>query len=68
MESSDTDVTTAPNHGIAINLFAPVMVLLVTHFFVGFGPFLDTDLSGKNRSTAWGFRLTMGGWAKRRAH
>jgi len=66
--SSASDAATlTTNHGIAINVFAPVMLILATHFFVGFGPFLDTDLSGKNRSTTWGFRLTMGGWLDLRA-
>jgi hypothetical protein len=32
------------------------------HFFAGFGPFLDVDLSGDNRATTWGARLTLGGW------
>lgn len=50
------------NTGVAINLFAPLMLHPAPHFFAGFGPFLDTDLSGKNRATNWGFRLTLGGW------
>lgn len=50
------------NDGIAINMFAPFMLLPASHFFAGFGPFLDTDVSGKNRATTWGFRLTLGGW------
>lgn len=50
------------SNGIALNLFAPVMVHPAPHFFAGFGPFLDTDLSGDNRSTVWGVKLTLGGW------
>jgi hypothetical protein len=34
----------------------------VQHFFAGFGPFLDTDLSGDARATAFGGKLTLGGW------
>jgi opacity protein-like surface antigen len=59
----DTEVTTSTdNNAIALNLFAPVMLHPATHFFAGFGPFLDVDMSGDNRSTTWGFRLTLGGW------
>jgi hypothetical protein len=45
-----------------LNLFAPIMFNPVPHFFVGFGPFLDTDLSGDDKITTWGGRLTLGGW------
>lgn len=45
-----------------LNLFAPVMFHPVQHFFVGFGPFLDTDLSGDNKTTTFGGRLAIGGW------
>lgn len=50
------------NNGVAVNMFAPIMLHPAPHFFAGFGPFLDTDLSGNNRATTWGFRLTLGGW------
>jgi hypothetical protein len=50
------------NNGIALNIFVPVMMHPATHFFVGFGPFLDSDLSGDNRVTSYGLRLTIGGW------
>lgn len=53
---------TVDNNAIALNLFAPVMLHPAPHFFAGFGPFLDTDLNGDNRTTRWGFRLTLGGW------
>ncbi|HMI85795.1 MAG TPA: hypothetical protein VK550_16980 [Polyangiaceae bacterium] len=46
----------------ALNLFVPVMFHPVRHFFVGFGPFLDTDLSGDPRATVFGGKLTIGGW------
>jgi hypothetical protein len=45
-----------------LNLFAPIMFTPVPHFFVGFGPFLDADLSGDDKITTWGGKLTLGGW------
>lgn len=50
------------NTAIALNLFAPVMFHPAQHFFAGFGPFLDTDLSGDNKATTFGGKLTIGGW------
>ena len=47
---------------VALNIFAPLMFHPVTHFFVGFGPALDTDLSGDAKSTTIAARLTIGGW------
>lgn len=49
-------------NALALNLFAPVVFHPVAHFFLGFGPFLDTDLNGDNRATVVGGKLTMGGW------
>jgi hypothetical protein len=46
----------------ALNLYAPVMFHPATHFFAGFGPFLDTDLSGDAKTTVFGAKLTIGGW------
>jgi hypothetical protein len=67
--STDTSVgpgTTLTRSGtgnaFALNLFVPVMFHPVPHFFVGFGPFLDTDLSGSNKVTTFGGKLTVGGW------
>jgi len=48
--------------GVALNLFAPIMFHPATHFFAGFGPFLDASLSGDNKATSVGARLTLGGW------
>lgn len=64
-EDDDTELTTSRsgNH-ITLNLFAPVMFHPAEHFFVGFGPFLDADLSGKNKTTTFGGRLTLGGWVQ----
>ncbi|HKP56906.1 MAG TPA: hypothetical protein VJV78_09300 [Polyangiales bacterium] len=50
------------NDGVALNIFVPIMFYPATHFFAGFGPFLDTDLSGDNKVTSFGGRLTLGGW------
>ncbi|MDB4972043.1 MAG: hypothetical protein JWN48_384 [Myxococcaceae bacterium] len=53
------------SNAIALNIFVPVMIHPAPHFFAGFGPFVDTDLSGDNRATVWGFRLTLGGWVNK---
>ena len=47
---------------LALNLFAPVMFHPATHFFAGFGPNLDVDLTGDAKETTFGARLTIGGW------
>ncbi len=63
--SSSSDLAggdTASGNHIALNLFAPFMFHPVTHFFVGFGPALDTDLSGDAKQTVVAARLTIGGW------
>lgn len=49
------------NH-LALNLFAPVMCHPVQHFFLGFGPALDTDLTGSAKQTIIAGRLAIGGW------
>jgi hypothetical protein len=59
---STTVTTTTSNNAFALNLFVPVMFHPVQHFFAGFGPFLDTDLSGDAKATAFGGKLTIGGW------
>lgn len=60
VEGDNTDSN--DNTAIALNLFVPIMFHPATHFFAGFGPFLDTDLSGDNKVTAFGLKLTLGGW------
>lgn len=50
------------NTALALNLFVPVMFHPAPHFFAGFGPFLDADLSGDNKATTFGGKLTLGGW------
>jgi hypothetical protein len=65
VEGRDDDVElsiSSPGNHISLNLFAPLMFHPVPHFFVGFGPFLDADLSGDNKTTTFGGRLTLGGW------
>lgn len=68
--SSSTTVNTpaGPTSGtvtassFALNLYVPLMFHPVQHFFAGFGPFLDTDLSGDIKQTVFGAKLTVGGW------
>jgi hypothetical protein len=60
--TDNVTVTTSSNSGIALNLFLPIMFHPAEHFFAGLGPFLDTDLSGDDKVTAFGFKLTIGGW------
>ena len=54
--------TTNTADAFALNLFVPIMFHPVQHFFAGFGPFLDADLSGDQRATVFGGKLTIGGW------
>ena len=49
------------NH-LALNVFAPLMFHPVQHFFLGFGPALDVDLTGEAKQTTIAGRLTLGGW------
>jgi hypothetical protein len=50
------------NTSVQLNLFAPLMFHPVQHFFLGFGPALDVDLSGDTKATTIAARLTLGGW------
>ena len=61
-DADTTLVETEGNDGVALNIFVPFMFFPAQHFFAGFGPFLDTDLSGDNKVTSFGGRLTIGGW------
>ena len=54
--------TSASGNHFALNVFAPVMFHPVQHFFVGFGPALDTDLTGDAKQTTIAGRLTVGGY------
>ena len=57
----DVRVSQSDSH-LALNIFAPVVFHPVQHFFVGFGPALDTDLSGDRKTTTIAGHLTLGGW------
>jgi hypothetical protein len=57
-----TPSTSTSNSAVALNLFVPLMFHPVEHFFLGFGPALDTDLSGDAKATVIAGRLTIGGW------
>ena len=50
------------NTSVQLNLFAPVMFHSAQHFFIGFGPAFDLDLSGDSKATTIAARLTIGGW------
>jgi Outer membrane protein beta-barrel domain len=50
------------NDALAINLFAPFLFHPVEHFFMGFGPNFDVDLTGDQKQTVLGARLVIGGW------
>ena len=50
------------NTSVQLNLFVPLMFHPVQHFFMGFGPALDVDLSGDSKATTIAARLTIGGW------
>jgi len=54
--------STHSGSSVAINIFIPLMFHPAVHFFAGFGPFLDTDLSGSAKATVIGGKLTLGGW------
>lgn len=47
---------------LQVNLFAPLMFHPVQHFFLGFGPALDADVTGDAKVTTIAGRLTIGGW------
>ncbi|HVW24719.1 MAG TPA: hypothetical protein VHC69_05085 [Polyangiaceae bacterium] len=50
-------------NNLALNLFVPLMLHPAPHFFLGFGPALDVDLTGnQTKSTTIAGRLTIGGW------
>jgi hypothetical protein len=62
-ETGNTTVSSSrSSNAFTLNIFAPIMFHPVPHFFVGFGPFLDTDLSGSDKITTYGGKLTIGGW------
>jgi hypothetical protein len=50
------------SNNLALNIFVPVMLHPAEHFFLGFGPAFDVDLTGKVKSTTIAGRLTIGGY------
>jgi hypothetical protein len=60
--NNTTSSNSTSNTAIALNLFVPLMFHPAPHFFAGFGPFLDADLSGDAKATTFGGKLTLGGW------
>lgn len=54
--------TSSDSSNLTVNLFVPVMLHPATHFFLGFGPALDADVSGSVKTTTVAGRLTIGGW------
>jgi hypothetical protein len=57
-----TTTLSSSSSGLALNLFVPFMFHPVEHFFLGFGPALDVDLTGDVKATTIAGRLTIGGW------
>jgi hypothetical protein len=53
---------TSSANSLALNLFVPLMLHPAEHFFLGFGPALDVDLTGDPKATTIALRLTIGGW------
>jgi hypothetical protein len=54
--------TSQDSDSFALNFFVPVMFHPAEHFFIGFGPAFDVDLTGDNKATTIAGRLTIGGW------
>jgi hypothetical protein len=54
--------TSDSSDSLALNLFVPFMFHPAEHFFIGFGPAFDLDLTGDNKATTFAGRLTIGGW------
>jgi hypothetical protein len=60
------------NNAFTVSLFAPFLWHPVSHFFMGIGPYLSTDLAAQQSSggqtvagpktTAYGLQFTIGGW------
>jgi hypothetical protein len=61
--SQSTDPVTADDDSRAqLNVSVPLMFHPLAHFFVGFGPALDADISGEAKTTTIAGRVTIGGW------
>ena len=57
-------LSTASDTVVALGIYAPLLVHVATHAFVGFGPYLAQDVSrtGNNVATRVGAALVVGGW------
>jgi hypothetical protein len=60
--SSVSGQPSVTNNNLALNIFVPVMLHPAPHFFLGFGPAFDVDLTGSIKTTTIAGRLTIGGW------
>ncbi len=60
-QTSDFGLDVGKNH-LQLNVSVPFMFHPRTHFFVGFGPALDADVSGDVKTTTVAGRVTIGGW------
>ncbi len=49
------------NNAVTLNLFAPFLFHPVDHFFLGFGPNFDVDVTGMGKRAILGGRLVIGG-------
>jgi hypothetical protein len=48
---------------VDLNAFVPVIFMPVPHLFLGFGPFIDGQVSGSgSREAAFGLQSQIGGW------
>lgn len=56
-----TPETSDSNTALAVNLFVPLM-FHSNHYFLGFGPSLDADVTGNPKTTTIAARLVVGGW------
>lgn len=47
---------------LQLNVSVPFLFHPLRHFFVGFGPAFDADLTGQGKTTTIAGRVTIGGW------
>lgn len=52
----------ADDNHLQLNVSVPFLFHPLEHFFVGFGPALDADVSGDRKTTTIAGRVTLGGW------
>ena len=62
--TSGLALSTVSDTVVALGIYAPLLVHVATHAFVGFGPYLAQDVSrtGNNVATRVGAALVVGGW------